>query len=318
MLGFRRKLGPGGVRRQWGADTHENPMPVVPRIAGEWSMLFGRVAVVVTVAAWAALVITVLGRAFRPGWEHAGLIETFGFLFAVTMLAASALAYLVGRLGFYYRANTYRRVPRAVIDEFFATSQPRLTAISPSYQEEPGVILMTLLSVALQEYPDINVVLLLDDPPEPRYTEPRQLLDSAVALPEQIEQLLAEPRARFGEALERFLGEADWDQTPSADVVRDVAGDYAYAANWLGSLRDRYGPADHNEHFFAMHVIGQLASDMALTAGALRAAAEDDSGKLTFARLVQLRRRLAWTFSAKSPVSNASATHHCHTRPTRP
>ena len=139
-----RTKGPDGKRRQWGADSHQNPMPIVPRIAGEWSMLFGRSAVVLTVAAWVALLITVLERTFSDPARHTPLVETLGFLVAVTMLAASAIAYLVGRLGFYYRASRHRRVPRAMIDEYFSSNQPTLTALVPSYQEEPGVILMTL------------------------------------------------------------------------------------------------------------------------------------------------------------------------------
>ncbi|HEX3804283.1 MAG TPA: glycosyltransferase family 2 protein [Solirubrobacteraceae bacterium] len=296
---LQTRKGPGGARRQWGADSHQNPMPVVPRKAGEWSMLFGRTAVVVTVAAWIALVITILGRAFSDPAGRASIVETAGFLVAVTMLAASAIAYLVGRLGFYYRAGRYRRVPRAMIDEFFATSQPKLQALVPSYQEEPGVILMTLLSIALQEYPDIRVTLLVDDPPEPRYVKPRQLLESALALPAEIERLLSEPRSRFDRALERFMESADWEDSPMAEEVLAVAADYEYAADWLASLSERYQPSDHNEGFFASHVIGQLASDIALTGDALRAAAADDPSKLTFARLAQLQRRLAWTFRAE-------------------
>ena len=60
VMQLRPTKGPNGKRRQWGADSHQNPMPVVPRIAGDWSMVFGRTAVVVTVAAWLALVITVV------------------------------------------------------------------------------------------------------------------------------------------------------------------------------------------------------------------------------------------------------------------
>jgi cellulose synthase (UDP-forming) len=299
MNRLRRKRNPAGVRRQWGADSHHNPMPIVPRIAGEWSMLFGRTAVVVTVAAWAALVLTVLDRALSHVSGRASLPETIGFLVAVTMLAASASAYLVGRLGFYYRARRHRRVPRAMIDEFFAERQPKLTALVPSYQEEPGVILMTLLSAALQEYPDIRVVLLVDDPPEPQYAAPRRLLDSAVALPTEIERLLSEPRARFDRALELFEQMVDWDADPSAGDVLRLADEYDYAAKWLRSLSERYQPSDHNELFFASHVIGKLAADLALTGGALRAAAEDDPAKLTFTRLAQLQRRLAWTFRAE-------------------
>src|ERR1700761_3020359 len=155
-------------RRQWGADRHENPMPVVPRTAGEWTMAVGRTGVVVTVAAWAALLFTVIdGQIISPGRGHAGLVQTVLFLVVVSLLAASATAYLVGRLGFYYRARRHRRVPRAMLDEFFSERRPALTALVPSYQEEPEVIRMTLLSAALQEYPDMRVVLLIDDPPDP-------------------------------------------------------------------------------------------------------------------------------------------------------
>ncbi len=294
-----RAKGPDGKHRQWGADSHQNPMPVVPRIAGEWSMFFGRSAVVVTVAAWLALVVTVLDRSSPTATRHTPLIETIGFLVAVTMLAASAIAYLVGRLGFYYRASRHRRVPRAMIDEYFYSNQPKLTALVPSYQEEPGVILMTLLSIALQEYPDLRVVLLVDDPPEPRYTEPRRLLESAIALPAELEHLLSEPRARLDRSLEQFLVNADWDDAPLAEEVLAVAGDYEYAADWLRSLIERYQPADHNERFFSNHILGQLTSDLAVTAAALRAAAADDPERIGFARLAQLQQRLAWIFRAE-------------------
>lgn len=108
-------------------------------------MAFGRAAVVCTVAAWVALVVSVLnGQVIEGVSGHASLLETIGFLVAVSLLAASATAYLFGRLGFYYRAKQHRRMPRASIDEFFSRRQPSLTALVPSYQEEPGVILMTL------------------------------------------------------------------------------------------------------------------------------------------------------------------------------
>jgi cellulose synthase/poly-beta-1,6-N-acetylglucosamine synthase-like glycosyltransferase len=289
-----------GVRYQWGVNPEQDPMPAVPRVAGDWAMAFGRGAVVLTVAAWLALVVSVLnGQLIEGGPGHASLIETVGFLTAVTLLAASATAYLFGRLGFYYRARQHRRVPRATIDEFFATRRPSMTALVPSYQEEPGVILMTLLSTALQEYPDLRVVLLIDDPPDPRYAGPRRLLDSAMALPAEIERLLSEPRRRFDLALERFEATADPEGRPTAEDLVALAGEYQHAATWISSLGDQYQVSDHNERFFATHVLGQLAGDLAVTGRALRAAASDDSEKLTMARLAQLYRRLAWTFRAE-------------------
>ena len=207
---FSRRDKQTGTRRQWGADQHSDPMPQVPRIVGDWTMALGRAAVVFTVVAWAALFFSVVnGQVIEGVAGHASLVETVGFLTAVTMLAASATAYLFGRLGFYYRTKTGRRTARAMLDEFFAERRPSVTALIPSYQEEAGVILMTLLSTALQEYPDLRVVLLVDDPPNPRYAGPRRLLDSAEALPAEVERLLSEPRRRFDRALEAYESSAD-------------------------------------------------------------------------------------------------------------
>jgi cellulose synthase/poly-beta-1,6-N-acetylglucosamine synthase-like glycosyltransferase len=293
---FKRKQA-DGVRRQWGADRNSDPMPQVPRIAGDWTMAFGRAAVVLTVAAWAALVISVVnGQVIEGVAGHASLTEVAGFLAAVTMLAASATAYLFGRLGFYYRTKEGRRTPRAMLDEFFAERRPTVTALIPSYQEEPGVILMTLLSTALQEYPDLRVVLLVDDPPNPRYAGPRRLLDSAEALPAEVERLLSEPRRRFDRSLAHF--EASYDPSlPTTDSdVHTLACEYEYAADWIRSLSDQYHVSDHNESFFATHILGKLSADLAVIGRALRTAADDEPEKLDAGRLAQLYRRLAWTF----------------------
>ncbi len=289
-----------GPRRQWGADTHKDPMPQVPRIAGDWTMTMGRAAVVLTVAAWAALFFSVInGQVIEGVVGHASLVETVGFLTAVTLLAASATAYLFGRLGFYYRTKTGRRTPRAMLDEFYAERRPSVTALIPSYQEEPGVILMTLLSTALQEYPDLRVVLLVDDPPNPRYAGPRKLLDSAVALPAEVERLLSEPRRRFDRALEAYETSVDPTQPTTAGEVHAVAAEYEFAGAWIRSLSDRYHVSDHNEAFFANHVLGKLAADLAVIGGALRNAADDEPDRISAARMAQLYRRLAWTFTCE-------------------
>jgi hypothetical protein len=245
---FRRKQ-TDGVRRQWGADRNSDPMPQVPRIAGDWTMAFGRGAVVLTVGAWVALVVTVLnGQVIEGVAGHASITETVGFLLAVSLLAASATAYLFGRLGFYYRTKNGRRTPRAMLDEFFAERRPAVTALIPSYQEEPGVILMTLLSTALQEYPDLRVVLLVDDPPNPRYAGPRKLLDSANALPAEVERLLSGPRRRFDRALEAFENSVDPYLPSTAGEVHALAAEYEYGASWIRSLSERYPRARQTLH----------------------------------------------------------------------
>jgi cellulose synthase/poly-beta-1,6-N-acetylglucosamine synthase-like glycosyltransferase len=296
-MAFFRRNESDGVRRQWGADRNSDPMPQVPRIAGDWTMAFGRAAVVLTVAAWLALVVSVLNSQVIEGVAgHAGITETVGFLVAVTFLAASATAYLFGRLGFYYRTKEGRRTPRAMLEEFYAERRPAVTALIPSYAEEPGVILMTLLSTALQEYPDLRVVLLVDDPPNPRYAGPRKLLDSAVALPAEVERLLSEPRRRFDLALERFETTVDRTVPTTAAEVHAIACEYEYAASWIRSLSEQYHVSDHNEAFFATQVLGKLFTDLAVIGRALRTAADEEPEKIDAARLGRLYSRLAWTF----------------------
>ena len=59
------------------------------------------------------------------------------------------------------------RVPRGELDRHFADYAEGITVLVPSYAEEPQVVRATLWSAALQEFPDLKVVLLLDDPPHP-------------------------------------------------------------------------------------------------------------------------------------------------------
>ena len=158
------------------------------------------------------------------------------------------------------------------------------------------MIRMTLLSAALQEYPDLRVVLLIDDPPHPRYAKPHRLLEAARELPDEIRELLSEPRGRSEAALARY--EAS-DRRPSAEAILVLAEQYEDASAWVKALSDGYEPADHNERFVADHVLGRLAADLAVTAAALRAAAGDDPEKLSASRIEQLYRRLVWTFRAE-------------------
>ena len=155
----------------------------------------GRLAIVVTVAAWLGyLVIWFFSDFFHPGYTSAvARTEEVLYLLIVTLLTVSALAYLLSRLGFFYRTRTHHRASRASLDQYFDERQPTLTTIIPSYQEEERVIRTTLLSAALQEYPDKQVVLLIDDPYTPKTERARQQLADARALPGMIERLLAEP-----------------------------------------------------------------------------------------------------------------------------
>ena len=152
-------------------------------------MLIGQLAIMVTVVGWLVFVVLTLTRSSITGAPGRPALDlaTIGYLVIMSLLACSALAYLITRLGYYSRTRNHRRATRAELSQPFERSAPSLTVLVPSYQEDERVIRMTLLSAALQEYPDLGVVLLIDDPPEPKYAEPAAMLAAAKRLPGEIE-----------------------------------------------------------------------------------------------------------------------------------
>ena len=293
-----RNIASKRARRQWGADNRQVPLPTVPPPVSDRTIANARLAILVAVLAWLVYVSSVVINQFLLGGatNRRFVLEAAFYLVVVTLLTGSSIAYLSTRLGFFYRSRAHKRVPRARIDEFFDQPARSLTVLVPSYREDARVIRMTLLSAALQEYPDLRVVLLVDDPPQPAYRSERELLEAARAVPKEIEALLARPSAHFAAILERFETQS-WSDS-GLDQMHAVAEQYDWASGWLRDLAASQVVVDHTDTFFANHVVGRLAGDLEATAGAIRSAA--DSGViLPRERIRHFYRRLAMTFHAQ-------------------
>ena len=169
------------------------------------------------------------------------------------------MAYLITRIGFFYRSRAHQRAPRAAIDEFLTQSVPTVTVLVPSYKEDERVVRTTLLSAALQEHPHLRVVLLIDDPPNPTSKSDRLLLATARELPAKIEAELAVPLKRVLGALEHFEDLQVGDRRPTVEDMRTLAAHYEFAAGWLRGLGARQEIVDHADSFFVEHVLGALA-----------------------------------------------------------
>ena len=292
---------PPAVRRQWGSDRRTAPHPLVPAKVSEGRMAIGRLAIVLTVSAWAVYIAFTVEQQFIEGKADSArlVIEAVVYMLMVTGLATSAMAYLITRIGFFYRSRAHQRASRPVLDAFFDTpAAAPVTVLVPSYQEDERTIRTTLLSAALQEYPGLQVVLLLDDPQNPTTARARRLLEDARAQPEVIETQLAVPASRFQAAQARLERELADGRAPATQDVAALADDYRFAVDWLTELGAEHPVLDHTDQFFVDHVLGALARDLATVADALVEGAADGA-VLPAARLVQLHRRLVSTFSAR-------------------
>lgn len=289
-------------KRQWGSERRTEPLPTVHPKPSDRKITWSRVAIVATIVFWAIYVVTTIIRQFLVlgTQDFRFTMEAIGYTVVVTFLTFSALMYLVARQGALQRFQKHVRVPRAELDRHFAQNQPSITVLVPSYAEEPEVVRMTLLSAALQEFPSMRVVLLVDDNPNPTDPAVAAKLNATRDLADSITGQLAEPRFRFTDALMRHeLGDERAFVTDEAAL--ELAEHYRWAAEWLYAQADAHGIDDHVDVFFADQVLRALGDELALTAEAVKAAVAEGA-ELSSERVAQLYRRLAWTFDAELMV----------------
>ncbi len=291
---------PTARRRQWGAEKRSEPLSIVHPTPSRGKIARGRIGIVVTILAWLTYVISTILRQLSEN-PNAGFrfeLEAASYLVVVTFLTFSALMYLVARQGALYRFRDHRRVPRGELDRHFATYDDGITVLVPSYAEEPQVVRGTLWSAALQEFPDLRVVLLLDDPPNPTDPAIRERLDTTRALTTEIEAQLLAPAGRFTAALEQFKARVEDRTADSAEELSILIGEYDAAAQWLETMAENEKVEDHVDEFFVDLVLMGLARELRLTILALEAAQAQHDAPNT-GRTIELYLRLTRIFSAR-------------------
>lgn len=287
-----------------------HPSPSVRKIT------WGRLAIVATIVFWLIYVVTTI---FRQFIESSGgfrfTMEAIGYLIVVSFLTFSALMYLLARQGALYRFRDHVRVPRAELDRHFRDYDSAVTVLVPSYAEEPAVVRGTLWSAALQEFPNVRVVLLVDDAPVQSDPAARAKLDATLSLPGQIEAALEGPRSRFAGARAEFAAELQAGTAIERRHVEELAADYEAAAIWLEDMAENEPMEDHVDEFFIDQVLMGLASELRLNLLALRASL-DQYTYPDVERVLELRIRLERTFTASlssfQRKSYASLSHEAN------
>ncbi|MHA7175608.1 glycosyltransferase family 2 protein [Arthrobacter sp. Sr24] len=290
-----------GPRRQWGAEKRSEPLSIVhPKPSGR-KITLGRLAIVVTIVAWLLYLITTVVKqiADNPNLGFRFQMETVSYVLVVTFLTFSALMYLLARQGALYRFRDHQRVPRGELDRHFATYDDGITVLVPSYAEEVHVVRATLWSAALQEFPDLKVVLLLDDPPAPKDPAVAEKLDATRALAAEISDALAAPALRANTALAAFRSKGYTTGPVPADELHAVMDEYNYAATWLEDMATAEQVADHVDEFFVDLVVMGLSRELRLVLLALDAA-RAQSNAPDASRVEELYLRLTWIFNVKT------------------
>jgi cellulose synthase/poly-beta-1,6-N-acetylglucosamine synthase-like glycosyltransferase len=254
----------------------------------------------VTVIAFLAyLRRTVLAQFVDSGRiDSSFLVETVVYVVLMGLLTFSALMYLLARQGSLHRSRQHARVPRAELDAHFAKVRPEVTVLVPSYKEDPAIVRMTLLSAALQEFPHMRVVLLIDDPTEPSDDDSRASLEACRALPREIGDLLSVPHERLTAVLEKHEVSGLVGGAGTPEDLRALAEEFHWAAAWLSVQALDHPRGSTQEVFVADQVLAALGDDLRSTGDALAAAAAADV-EMSWERICQLARRLAWTFQAE-------------------
>ena len=284
-------------KRQWGTERDTTPLGIIHESPSVLKIALSRIAVIATVAFWFFyLVSTVVRQMFEGPHTYQFVLESSGYLIVMTLLTLSALMYLISRQGALQRFSKHVRPPRSQIEGFFDKDQPSITVLIPSYNEEVEVIYKTLMSAALQEYPDMRIVLLMDD--NPNTTDPETLarLKETRALAKRIEKQLSAPARRFKKASMEF--QKTRTKKLTVPQIRKLAREYDWAADWLYAQADNVTIEDHVDTFFADQVYRALADELRLTSEALEASA-DEKGSLPRTRAKQLYNRLNWIFTTK-------------------
>lgn len=288
-------------KRQWGAEKRTTPLSIFHDKPSTRKIVFSRLAIIFTVVFWLVYVTSVIIRQFFTTNSYDFTMQAFGYLFVVSVLTFSAFIYLITRQGAFQRFTKHIRVSRYLLDKHFSKNQPKITVLVPSYNEEPQVIRKTLLSAALQEYPDIKIVLLLDDKPTPKNEKDAAQLEATYKLVNDINYRLSQPYRYFSKALENFENTYPRENLVSTKTIEELAGYYAVAARWLRRFADREEIDDHVDIFFTDQVLRALAEDLYKTGEALTLSAKEGA-QISKDRIHQLYRRLVWTFGANVEI----------------
>ncbi len=320
VSGLRKNL--SMLRKKGAAKPHRRGVGSVPRRGGEaktpydedgrlaaelWITYFALAATLIATSLLMWQLVGVYSDTLRSD-DMRGVVEESVFVVLVLVLIYGGLVYGLARVGFYKRLRAHRPVPRQKIQaRFLEHPAPPATVLVPSYKEEPRTIEQTLLSAALQTYPNRRVVLLLDDPPYPDRPDDLAKLEAAREIPRSIQEFLDHLALPFGREREEFEAREERGELDAGREARHLADLYDSAAAWFRRKAGRYSATDHTDAFFVDRLLLASARDYSRRAAGLRSIVPSTETRLRleYERLAALF-RVEVTFFERKRYANLS------------
>jgi cellulose synthase/poly-beta-1,6-N-acetylglucosamine synthase-like glycosyltransferase len=182
------------------------------------------------------------------------------FAIIVVFLIYGSLIYQVTRAAYWRRWREHQPEPLGRLRKIHRGDAPSLAVLVPAYKEEEDVVLQTLLSAALIEYPTKQVVLLIDDPPDPSSVEDRANLERMRGLPDRVRDLLRPPAMLFAHELQAFRAHG---RIAEEVYWKDRLGSlFNIAAEHIERIGRTVVGNDHASAFFRHRIIEDVAHDL--------------------------------------------------------
>lgn len=287
------------MKRQFNTESNLEPLPRVHEKPSTAKLTLNRIYILFTIGFWLLYVAsTIFDQLHNGNGTFKAVVEAALYILIVTTLCFSALMYLYSRQGALIRFKEHTRVPRETLSAYFSENQPGITVLVPSYDEEIDVIRKTLLSAVLQEYPEINVQLLIDDKPNPTDPQKREKLQATMNLAKEITELLEGPYTKLAKARDDFENTYNNTGEITSSTINDLIKQYKYAAKWINKFADEEPSETHVDDFFNNHVLRALAEELEVTAVALEKSTKENY-YMSYERIYQFYSRLVWIFTGK-------------------
>ena len=197
------------------------------------------------------------------------------FFLIVAFLIYGSFVYQATRLGYLKRRRQHNQASHDALDQLYDNAHKPLTILVPSYKEDRRVILQTLMSAALQEYPQRRVVLLIDNPPHPKDAADVAQLAEARELPLHIAVQLDHAAKPFHAALAGFqIRQASGVIDPVSETTQ-LANLWGQASVWFEHEIQNYPVTDHTDRLYVDKILRARAVAHAQRAQSLMQALEN-------------------------------------------